>query len=119
MPGFEYVPKGIGNKVGLLSARVAAQFFVDAREDNLPPCTVPLNFHASVGFVPMGVKDHGAAGIIVSHHQVEHGVIQRAVNSVRVRNVAVIERALPLGRFISGIRFITVQKRKRRLRSKT
>ena len=85
MPGFEDVPEGIGDEVGLLGARVAAQFFVDARENNLPPCPVPLNGHAAVGLVPGGIENHRAARVVVSHDQVEHGGIQSAVDPVGMK----------------------------------
>ena len=117
VPGIEDVPEGIGDEVGLLSARVPPQFLIDAREDNFPSRAVPLNFHASVGLIPGGIKDHGSAGVVVGHHQIEHGVIQCAINTVRVHKVAVIEGALLLGGLISCVRRIAVQKRKARLRS--
>ena len=97
VPGFEDVPKGIGNEVGLQSARVPAEFLVDAGEDNLAAGAIPLNLHGAVRVVPVGVEDHRSAGIVMSHHQIEHGVVQGAVNTVGVQKVAVIQGALPLG----------------------
>ena len=59
-----------------------AEFFIHPSEDDLLAGSVPLDGHAPVWLKPGSIEVHGSASIVLSHHQVKHGVVQRAVAGV-------------------------------------
>ncbi len=70
----EKAPGGVGDKVSLQRPRVIADLVVHAREDLLLAGLFPGNANAAIGFSPGSFVDYGAAGIVLAHDQVEHGV---------------------------------------------
>ena len=79
----EHAPGRIGDEVAAQRVRVAAHLLVHAREDLLLAGLVPGDANAPVGFGQRRFEEDDAARVVLAHHQVEHGVIHRAVRIVR------------------------------------
>src|SRR5215475_10339031 len=97
MAEVEEAPGGIRDEATFQRPRVASQLLVHAGKDLLLHGVLPGNRDASVRFIPGLLEKDGAAGIVLSHNEVKHGVIQGAVRILQhIGWVEIAKQALKL-----------------------
>ena len=112
----EHAPGRVGDEVAAQRVRMAADLFVHAGEDLLLPGLVPGDADPAVGFGPGRVEENRPARVVLPHHQVQHGVIHRAVRGVRRGGrVEIARQAVALRVFVAGHRILPAKQSEDRL----